>query len=307
MGGTSKLDLISNQVSLVVLIISILTGTFLGNINDGKNSILKKCNYYALVVCALFILILVEANKEFLHDFNEEIVSIILLIYLILYFGNYIVLSLSYFCKNDEYPISVRCTIITILVIILSLVFNLVWSIEVESYYIPKDTIVRVCDSNSNYFFIKTEKDTPIKIKNLIDFKSNYNQSFKFTAPENKVVLKENTKIGLLEFSTFLLHETEDENPSYIKDWIVFSNENEFTFDSGTTFSLNKNIDVTLTKDTVLTIYYNSVLKIIRLLVLISMIFTIIVELVLEKFIRKNPKKMKRGRKRKRNRMVNEN
>ena len=45
MGGNSKLDSISNQVSLVVFFISILTGTFLGNINDGENRILKKCNY----------------------------------------------------------------------------------------------------------------------------------------------------------------------------------------------------------------------------------------------------------------------
>lgn len=307
MGGNSKLDSISNQVSLVVFFISILTGTFLGNINDGENRILKKCNYYSLLTCTVLIIILVAVNKEFLHDFNEEIISIILLIYLILYFVNFIGLSLYYFCKDSKYSILVRCFITIFIALILCLVLKIVYSIQVKSNYIPKDTIVRVCDSKNNYFLIKTEKDTPIKIENPIKFTSEYHQYFTFTTSENKVVLKEGTKIGLLQFSTFLLYEPEDKDSSYIKDWIVSSNENEFTFDPQTTFSLLKDKDVTLYKDTVLTIYYNSVLEIIRLLVPISMILTIGVEMTLDIFFRVNPKKMKRVRKRNRkgNRMVN--
>lgn len=302
------MDTISNQGSLVVLIISIITGTYLSNLKDQNNSILKKCNYYSLLTCVLFILVLVNANKQFLHELNEEIISILLLIYLILYCINYIGLLLYNFYKNDKYPISVRYLIIIPISLILCLVLWEVYSIEVKSNYIPKDTIVRAYDSNNNSFLMKTQNDTPIKIKSPIQFESEYHRSFKFIAVENKVILKENTKIGLFQFSNFLLYEIEKEDSTYIKDWIHSeSNGNVFSFYSESSFALNKDIDVTLVKDTVLTIYYNSVLDIIRWLVPIAMMVTIGAEILQIKFLKINPKKMKRKRKRYRNRIINDN
>jgi len=279
------LDELSNQASLIALILSIITGTIYSDIQGSKNAKLKKANYYSLASCFILFFSLIRANEKYLNEMNINLVQILLFFYLTMYSLNYILFVIIDFCKNPFRKIWVK--IVTVLICsAISISLSLyVLNLDTVYKYIPKDTIVKIYDNENNYFLLKTEKDIPIEFNYTPVYSSDKFKTH-FRKDVNKFILKAGTEITVFADSSFTRVETNDsleKDESYKKDWGSLEGVSTCELnisDNDTSFVLSENLKVTIVEDTILTIYMNSILIVLRFYVGISMIVIILLEII---------------------------
>lgn len=297
------INTISSITSLIGLIISIVTGTFFGDVKDGGNITLKKCNYYSLFSCMILCIVLFLVNQKFLRDLDDTLITTILIFYLSMYFILYIHFSLLKLYHSSKFSKNIRGIIVCLIVSLIIGVLFILFKMEIGNKYIPKNTVLKVYDTNYNYFFLKTEKDTPIELnpEPKIQLKK---KEFTFRRDINKVTLKKGTKINLIQFSVFSIPDINYIDLFYNNDWIE-SNDNIIYLNNESTVSLVKNVEATLIADTDIVLYRNDVLYVLIFFAGICYLLSILVEKIinnLEQFSEKGRRRKinrKKGNKRK--------
>lgn len=277
------MDELSNQASMIVLIISVITGTFLSEKKGDSNIVLKKANYSALIVCAVFSYLLVTTNKDFLMELDREVFKLILLFYLSAYIFSYMLfLSSNSITDFDLSPIKrgLKGGVLFLSVIIVMLtVLNLKNSYK----YLPKDTVVKKYDNEGKYYSLKAAKDIPVEIYSFPRFTTKkINIGIDFRTTENKIVLKKDTFLKVLKNDEFLIVADYEKYKNDGDNWIslVKTYWNDiFLIDREASFLLSDDLEVQLTENTVLTIYRNDFIVLLKIFMIVCATIIIIIEI----------------------------
>lgn len=276
------LDELSNQASLIILIISVITGTFLGEKKGDSNIVLKKANYCALSVCALFSFLLVSTNKDFLMELDSEVVKLILIFYLSVYIFSYMLFLCSNSITEFDIPLYKRFLKGGILFLSVIIVMSTVLNLKNSYKYLPKDTIVKIYDNEKKYYLLKAAKDIPVEVYSIPRFKTEkLNIDIDFRTTENKIVLKKDTVLKVLKNDEFLIVADYEKYKDNGDNWIslVKTYWNDiFIIDRESSFLLSDDLEVQLTDNTVLTIYRNSFIYLLKFFMIVCAIIIIIYE-----------------------------
>lgn len=278
------MDELSNQASLIVLIISVITGTFLSEKKGDGNIILKKANYSALIICAFLSSLLVWTNKDFLMELDSEVFKLILLFYLSAYIFCYMLFLCSDIITNFDISLINRILIGGGLFLSVIIVMLTVLNLKDSYKYLPKDTVVKVCDNDKNYYFLKAAKDIPVEVYSIPRFKTEkINIDIDFRTTKNKIILKKDTFLNVLKNDEFLIVEDYEKYMNDGDNWIslVKTDENDiFLIDRESSFLLSDDLEVQLTENTVLTIYRNAFIILLKVFMIACALIIIIIEII---------------------------
>ena len=278
------MDELSNQASMIVLIISVITGTFLSEKKGDSNIVLKKANYSAIIVCAVFSYLLVTTNKDFLMELDREVFKLILLFYLSAYIFSYMLFLCSNSITDFDIPLIMRILKGGVLFISVLIVVLTVLNLKDSYNYLPKDTVVKKYDKEKNYYSLKAAKDIPVEVYSIPRFKTEkINIDIDFRTTENKIVLKKDTVLRVLKNDEFLIVTDYEKYKDNGDNWIslVKTYWNDIFFiDRESSFLLSNDLEVQLTENTVLTIYRNGFIYLLKIFMIVCATIIIIIEII---------------------------
>ena len=247
-------------------VVTIITALCAFKFKDYHKPIIKRTFIESLVVTLLIIAIDLHTSKEAsIFDIKNlnNYGMIFLVIYLLFISSDYVLCKVDDFFKNSRYERGLFIFAIFLFPIGIGLI------VDTSDSHIKflEDTPAKIIEKDGEEYEIIIPKDTTIvwyneSIINKDNIIKNPDEIIIFSNEQNKIILKKSKELVLEAKTIIYLNSTRDDNQSIAEDInhkynLDFFNSkyNDIQFASDTNFILGKEVNISLTQDTLVAIY----------------------------------------------------